>query len=105
MDDRRYPRTKLGRVLGRGQMLVTAHGHITIEEPLKRSRALLIKSSEAVTVTFGANDPPCPPCNRSAPDELTWETVERLRGGPLYLKISWRVACARTINWCVYEIG
>jgi len=102
MDDRHYPHPKQ-RVLGHGNLLVTGHGHVIIEERLRRSRALLVRSIEAVYVAFSADDPPCPPCSSSAPDELSWETIERHRG-ELYLKINWRVSCARTINWKVFEI-
>ena len=83
-------------------MTVTGRGHVTIDEPLKRSRALLVHSEEAVLVEFDPNEPPPPPCAGEAPDELKWEAVEVRH--QLFLRISWRVNTARTIIWKVFEV-
>jgi|SRR5579863_1260889 len=100
-DDRHYPHHDL-KVLQEGEMTVTGRGHATLDEPLRRSRALLVRSEEAVLVEFKPDDEPCPPCAGEAPDELEWEVIEKRR--QLFLRIKWRVNCARTIIWKIYEV-
>jgi hypothetical protein len=89
-------------VVNEGSMLVTGKGHVTLDEPLKRSRALLIGSEDAVLVEFDPTEPPPPPCAGAAPDELKWEAVELRR--QLFLRITWRVNTARTIIWKIFEV-
>lgn len=89
-------------VIEEGEALVTGEGEIILETPIRRSRAVLIHSEEAVTVYFSPDDDPCPPCAGADPDELEWEVIERRR--ELFLKIFWRVNCARTIIWKIYEV-
>lgn len=90
------------RIIDEGELLVTGSGEVILEQPLRRSRALLIHSEEAVIVYFSPDDDPCPPCAGEAPDELEWMAIERRR--EIFLKICWRVNCARTIIWKVFEV-
>ena len=98
--DPHHPRHHL-KVIDEGELLVTARGDVILDVPLKRSRALLVRSEEAVSVAFKP-DEHCPPCAGAAPDELGWEVVELRR--ELFLKIWWRVSSARTIIWKVFEV-
>jgi hypothetical protein len=99
--DDRHPRHDL-RIIDEGELLVTNRGDVVLDVPLRRSRALLVRSEEAVLVEFKRDDEPCPPCAGEGPDELGWEVVERRRD--LFLKIWWRVNCARTIVWKIFEV-
>jgi len=83
-------------------MTVTGHGEVVIDEELKRSRALLVHSEEAVYVGFKEDEHCAPPCAGGRPDELRWELIERRR--QLFLKIHWHVNSARTIIWKIYEV-
>ena len=97
-----YPTPRVAKVTSEGELHVTGDGQIVIDEPLKRTRALLIRSVDAIIVEFGTNDPPCPPCAGEAPDEVRWEVIERRR--ELFLKITWHVNSARTIIWKIFEV-
>lgn len=100
-------------VLEQGELLVTGTGETIINKPLKRSRALMVRSEEAALVYFDENEPPCPPCASSEPDELEWDVFEHQlqhphecedeHVGKIYLRIKWHVNCARTIKWCIFE--
>jgi hypothetical protein len=101
-DPIRYPDHSQERTLLEGEMTVTGTGYVTIDEPLKRSRALLVHSEEAIMVRFKEASSPCPPCADGVPDSVDWEIVERRR--ELKLKIKWHVACARSICWKIFEV-
>jgi hypothetical protein len=103
-DDRHHPHHKRLRVLAHGELDVVGDGEVVIEEPLQRSRALLVHSEEVVSVSFEEDESPCPPCGTDEPDDLDWEVFERHRGRELFLKIRWHVNCARTITWVIYEV-
>ncbi len=92
------------KLLHQGELFVTDEGQVVIEHPLKRTRPLLIKSEEAVVVRFKLDECVAPPCAPTIPDQLDWEVFERTPFGHLFLKVDWKVACARTIEWFVYEI-
>ena len=99
---RRHHHEDEPRILQEGELLVTGDGEVTLDEALRRSRALLIHSEEAIFVAFKKDETPCPPCAGGQPDELEWEVFERRR--QLFLKIKWHVNSARTIVWCIYEV-
>lgn len=108
MRKRHYRHNPRARVISEGDLHVNGQGSLTIEEPLRRSRALLVHSVEAVDVYFN-DEPTVPPCNPPhCPDELDWELVERHshrdRNGELFLKITWKVGASRHIGWKIYEI-
>jgi len=99
-----------------GELLVTDNGELLIEQPLHKSRALLIHSDEAVIVCWN-DEPSHPPCVPIRPDELGWEVFEwnnhkcgtgrrhSHHDGELFLLIKWHVNSARSIRWQVFEIG
>lgn len=110
MRKRHYRHNPRARVVSEGDLHVSGQGALTIEEPLRRSRALLVHSVEAVDVYFN-DEPSVPACNPQphCPDELDWELVERhnhrdRNGGELFLKITWKVNASRHIGWKIYEI-
>lgn len=99
------------KVIAQGELLVTAgRGEVIIDEVLKSSNALFAHSEEVITVRFAEKEPPCPPCNPDEPDELEWDVFERRHhvrdrdDSKLYLRIIWRVACARKVRWAIYEV-
>lgn len=98
--DPHYPAPVL-KVVEEGELLVTGRGEAIVDVPLRRTRALLVKSEEAVQVYFKP-DEDCPPCAGEAPDDLDWDVVERER--QLFLRFCWRVNCARTIIWKIFEV-
>jgi hypothetical protein len=103
-DDRHHPHHKQPKIVAKGELLVTGADSVVIEEELRRSRALLVHSEEVVMVRFKEDEPPCPPCNSQEPDDLDWEVFERRHGRELFLRIKWRVLCARTVIWEIYEV-
>ena len=100
------------KVFASGEMLVTDCGEVVIDEVLPKSRALLVQPENYIIVQFDPNEPPPPPCAGGLPDECDWELFFKHvhdshhhhhghHGSEeeLKLKISWRVATARTIIW------
>jgi hypothetical protein len=102
--EREHERHHKPRIILEGELFVTDRGYVVIEEPLRRCRPLLIHAEEAVLVRFKPDEHVCPPCAPIVPDELEWEAFEREPLGELFLKIRWRVSCARTIEWYVFEV-
>lgn len=106
--DRHYPGLHFGRRLNRGELLVTGHGHIVVKEPIRLSRALLVRSKEVVRVEFAPRDQSCVPCNPTLPDELDWDIVEehehKQRHPIAFLRITWHVHSARTILWEIFDV-
>lgn len=92
-----------------GVLLVTGDGEVTIDETLQRSRTLLIRPEDVISVMFDPCDPPLPPCaDTGDEDACDWEVVIKHKhhdagtlGRPdeLVLKIIWHVTRPRHIIW------
>lgn len=100
----------------RVEVLATGEGEILIEEALEKSRMLLKRPEDVISVRFkeGEHLPSCLPCE---PDICDWEIVSRHvpthrhMGGrarhddflkldgraELFLRVMWRVCVPRTI--------
>lgn len=94
-------------LVAEGELLVSGHGEITLDETLHPSR-LLRNPTEAVVVRFGDHPKhtPCVP-HHHHPDEVDFEVRTRQhphRGHELCLFIRWRVSQPRKVIWQVYEV-
>ena len=89
-------------VIASGTLLVTDRGEVVIDVPLPRMRSLLLKSELAASVEF--TDVPPPHCGHGGDghDELHWDVIERQRGGPLFLVITWHVRSPRNVEWKIF---
>lgn len=87
-------------VIASGELTVTGRGEVVIDVPLPRMRSLLLRSELAATVAF--KDAPPSHCGHEEHDELHWDVIERARGGPLFLVITWHVHSPRLVGWQVY---
>lgn len=97
------------KVYAHGELLVTGKNETVIETPLRRSRALFIHSTEAISVEFRDPPPPPPPCSNPVPDELSWDLYEHdwnkhTHGRDLFLKIRWDVQSPRHVVWRVFDV-
>jgi hypothetical protein len=97
------------QVIASGELLVTGRSEVVIDVPLPRSRGLLLKSELAASVEFKADGRPPPAhCGHRGDhghDVVSWDIIERQRGGALYLVITWDVSSDRTVAWSVFGEG
>ena len=94
-------------LVAEGELLVSGHGEIIIDEQLKPSR-LLRNPTDAIVVRFDDHPrpPPCAP-HHHHPDVVDFEVGTRQhphRGHELCLVIRWRVSQPRKVIWQVYEV-
>lgn len=107
---------KSEKIYAAGELLVTGHGEVVIDEVVPKSRALLVHPTQFIHVKFDPQEQLPPPCAGDvSPDEVHWDLflLPMNHGGgghhghhgteeELRLKIKWKVQTARTILWEIH---